>query len=179
MELLLGCGSNRQKKVWHENRSQWSQLVTLDSVATHHPDVVHDLEKLPLPFPDNTFDEIHAYDVLEHTGKQGDAAFFFAQWSDFWRMLKPGGLFIGVSPARTSPWAWGDPGHTRLVAPENFVFLSQPQYAQVGLTAMSDYRFCYKADFDILRADVDQIHHQFVLRAVKPSRYVEPAANAA
>jgi SAM-dependent methyltransferase len=180
MELLLGCGSNRKKKIYLQGRQEWTQLVTLDCVATHSPDVVHDLESLPLPFPDNSFDEIHAYDVLEHTGRLGDIKFFFDQWSDFWRILKPDGLFFGVSPAKTSPWAWGDPGHTRLVLPEHFAFLQQTQYTkQVGTTPMSDYRSLYKADFDIYSTDVDDVFHKFILIAVKPSRYVEPASNAA
>jgi SAM-dependent methyltransferase len=168
MELLVGCGSNRAKKLWLE-APQWSSLVTLDMVDTHKPDVVWDLEKFPLPFEDNKFDEIHAYDVLEHMGRQGDWSFFFAQWQDFWRLLKPGGLFFGICPAPHSPWAWGDPGHTRVIAPESLVFLSQKNYGdQVGRSPMTDYRFCYKADFELVHSSVsDTKQHAYALRAVK------------
>jgi|WetSurMetagenome_2_1015567.scaffolds.fasta_scaffold19130_5 SAM-dependent methyltransferase len=171
-ELLLGCGSNREKKLYVEGRTSWSALTTLDFSDAHKPDVVHDMAQLPLPFADDSFDEIHAYDVLEHMGQQGDFRFFFDQWSDFWRILRPGGRFLGVSPHRSSPWAWGDPGHTRIICPESFLFLHQPAYADVGKTPMTDYRFCYKADYDLEFSNiaVDQ-QHRFVLRAVKPSRW--------
>jgi len=171
MELLIGAGSNHTKKIALPDKPNWEKLVTLDFNNDHKPDIVHDLEVLPLPFEDDTFDEIHAYEVLEHTGKQGDWKFFFDQWSDFWRILKPNGFFCGTSPMMNSVWAWGDPGHTRIVSRESFVFLNQPQYvAQVGKTPMSDYRFCYKADFDPLHLETTGETFMFVLQAVKPSR---------
>ncbi len=171
MELLLGCGSNRTKKLVYAGRAEWSSLVTLDMCYDHGPDVVHDLNLPRLPFPNNEFDEIHAYEVLEHVGKQGDWRFFFDQWSDFWRILKPGGVVVGTSPHYTSPWAWGDPGHTRVITQESFVFLGQPSYEQVGISPMTDYRFCYEADFDLVHAvKNDALQLEFVLQAVKPSR---------
>jgi SAM-dependent methyltransferase len=128
------------------------------------------LNEFPLPFDDDSFDEIHAYEILEHLGTQGDWRFFFDQWSDFWRILKPGGVFIGTCPAWNSPWAWGDPSHTRVVSPESLIFLNQPAYEQVGKTPMSDFRHCFKADFDILHSHTAEHRFQFVLQAVKPSR---------
>ena len=157
MELLLGCGSSRVKQLSYGGRAEWSALTTLDHNADHAPDVVHDLESFPLPFADDTFDECHAYCVLEHLGRQGDWRFFFAQWSDFWRVLKPGGVFCGIVPHPSSPWAWGDPSHTRVIPPQSIAFLDQAQYTeQVGRTAMSDFRVCYKADFTPKYVDVDK-----------------------
>jgi hypothetical protein len=82
MELLIGCGSSRAKKLSTQGRSEWIGLVTLDYEKRHSPDVVHDLHD-PLPFDDDTADEIHAYEVLEHVGRQGDYKFFFQQFADF------------------------------------------------------------------------------------------------
>jgi hypothetical protein len=174
-ELLIGCGGNHSKKLALGGRSEWHHLTTLDINPHHHPDLVWDLTQLPLPLDDNSFDEIHAYEVLEHTGAQGDFRFFFAQFAEFWRILKPGGVLIGTCPSRLSPWAWGDPSHTRVIQPEHFIFLDQTQYiAQVGKTAMSDFRWIFKDDFSTVHAVDDGQLLQFALRAVKPSRI--PAA---
>jgi SAM-dependent methyltransferase len=172
-ELLIGCGSNREKKLATPGREQWSGLVTLDFNDDHAPNVVHDIASLPLPFPDDSFDEIHAYDVMEHVGRQGDWKFFFAQWSDMWRLLRDRGRFFGISPHWSSPWAWMDPGHTRAFGPECFVFLSQPNYEQVGKSPMTDYRFCYAADFDLIHSEISSNKQfSYVLQAVKPARKV-------
>jgi len=168
-------------------RTEWTELVTLDHNADHKPDVVFDLETLsegrPLPFEDDTFDEIHAYEVLEHVGRLGDYRALFAQFEEFHRVMKPGGLFAATCPSYRSMWAFGDPSHTRVLTSGTLVFLSQDQYKrQVGKTAMSDFRFCYRGDFDVANgADrmlllEDDLDFRFVLRAVKPSRW-EPAEN--
>jgi predicted SAM-dependent methyltransferase len=81
------------------SRTTWINLTTLDFNSDHEPDFVHDMNKLPLPFDNDTFDEIHAYEVLEHVGKQGDYIFFFAQFSDLYRILKPNGLLVAMSPS--------------------------------------------------------------------------------
>ena len=40
--------------------------VNLDISDRVGADVVHDLNRMPWPFADDTFDEVHAYDVIEH-----------------------------------------------------------------------------------------------------------------
>lgn len=173
MELLIGAGNSRTKRLIAEGRAEWSGLLTLDIDPGAGADVCHDLCELPYPFADNQFDEIHAYEVLEHTGQQGDWRFFFAQFSEFWRILKPGGYLMGTSPAPGCPWAWGDPGHTRIMSREAFTFLNQEQYtSQVGRTPMTDYRHVYKADFEPMLLDIEATGNVFsyVLKAIKPSR---------
>ena len=172
MELLLGCGSRREKQIVPTGVSRdWSKLVTLDITDRHKPDVVWDLNNKPWPFEDNTFHEVHAYEVLEHLGQQGDFRSFFADFSEIWRILTNGGWLIGTSPAWDSKWAWGDPGHTRIITGESLAFLDQSEYTeQVGNTPMTDYRFCYKADFKPLYYDKRGDTGVYCLRAVKPSR---------
>lgn len=173
MELLIGAGNARDKRIIVEGRAEWSGLLTLDIDPNAGADVCHDLTVLPYPFDDDQFDEIHAYEVLEHTGQQGDWRFFFAQFSEFWRILKPGGYLIATSPAPGSAWAWGDPGHTRVMSKEALTFLYQPAYTdQIGKTPMTDYRHVYRADFEPCALDIDATGQRFVyiLRAIKPSR---------
>lgn len=40
--------------------------VNVDLRSSANPDVVHDLDRRPWPFEDGSFDEIIAYDVIEH-----------------------------------------------------------------------------------------------------------------
>ena len=172
-ELLIGCGVQR-KKVLSSNGPEWGELTTLDINPDHKPDVLWDLTQLPLPFDEDSFDAIHAYEVLEHTGQQGDYKFFFTQFSDFWRILRPSGILFGTCPSRKSVWAWGDPSHTRIIQPENFGFLHQPSYTDnIGKTTMSDFRYLYKADFEPVYVNDDGVTFSFALRAVKPSRIGE------
>ena len=177
MELLIGCGNDWEKSVTIPDiPKEWSgDLITLDFNEECKPHVVHDLNILPYPFDDNMFDEIHAYEVLEHCGKQGDFRFFFDQFSEFHRILKPGGYFVGSCPNWDSPWAWSDPGHTRIISPQMLTFLVQSEYEkQVGDTAITDYRFCYQADFDpIARTELDH-NWAFIMRAIKDGYKPEP-----
>lgn len=175
--LLLGCGAFTEKRISvPDGPFEWSNLVTLDMNPDVNPSVVWDLNKLPLPFPDNCFDEIHAYEVLEHCGTQGDFRFFLAQFADFWRMLKPGGYFMATVPMWDSPWAWGDPSHTRVIPTAALVFLNQQEYVnQIDKptgkrTSMTDFRRWYQADFDAVAGNETEHQLQFVLQAVKPSR---------
>lgn len=168
MELLIGCGYNKEKKMGIEGDGGWNNLVTLDCNPDVSPDILHDLNNIPLPFDDNQFKEIHAYDVLEHTGRQGDQHFFFDQFYDFWRILKPNGLFFGIVPSYLSPWAFGDPSHTRVIPGCSFVFLSQEQCKnQVGKTPMSDFNHIWKGDFETLQLFDDTIQCKFVMKAIK------------
>ena len=168
-ELLIGCGSDKGKKlkVASTDSNEWSNLTTLDHNSDHNPDVVWDLNVMPYPFGDNSFDEIHAYEVLEHTGTQGDYKFFFAQFTELHRILKPNGHLLATCPSRHSVWAWGDPSHTRVLQKEQLVFLEQWRYVAVGATAMSDFRNIYKVDFKIVAVEEDNDSLKFVLKATK------------
>lgn len=164
-ELLLGCGSRTTKDLYVDGRSVFENVVRLDYNADHKPDIVHDLRWHPLPFDGETFDEIHAYDVLEHLAAQGDYHFFFREFSEYHRILKPGGLFMASCPSWNSPWAFGDPSHTRIISKETLVFLDQDQYAaQVGKTKMSDFRNIYKVSFKAVHAQDKDGTFYFILR---------------
>lgn len=185
-ELVLGCGStSEQKTITVTGSHKYENPTTLDLYPRHNPDVIWDLaSEEPLPFDDNTFDEIHAYEILEHIGAQGDYKTLFRQFSDYWRVLKPNGFLMATVPHYQSILAWGEPSHTRIINAATLVFLSQAQYEeQIGKTAMSDFRDVYKADFnpaymetiytDKEGEDPERRGFHFVLQAVKPSRIKE------
>lgn len=187
--LLIGCGHARDKRLepalfapdrnavemaseWRKPRVWQGELTTLDYESPCRPDIVWNLNAVPWPINANTYDEVHAYEVLEHLGSLGDYRAFFETFCEIWRVLKPGGYLCATVPSRKSMWMLGDPGHTRVIPPCALVFLDQQHYAeQMGVTAMSDYRAVYNADFKVVWSHDNDETHQFVLRAVKPSRW--------
>lgn len=76
-KLNFGCGIYKKEG-----------YVNLDWDEKVKPDVVHDFNKFPYPFEDNTFEEIEAIHVIEHLDRP------FAVMGELHRILKPGGLFI-------------------------------------------------------------------------------------
>ena len=167
-ELLVGCGNTRKKVItFQEIPAEFQDLTTLDMDPGCKPDVVHDLNVLPYPFADNQFDEIHAYECLEHCGRQGDWKYFFDQFYEFWRILKPNGYLIATVPMWDSPWAWSDPQHCRVISKYSLIFLHHAQYQQVGNTAMTDYRKWWKGDFETIAAEETEHRLAFVLKALK------------
>lgn len=180
-ELLLGCGRTHDKRLGPGG--EWQDLTTLDINSDHNPDVVWDMEVLPLPFADDSMDEIHAYEVLEHTGALGDWKFFFDQFADFWRILKPSGIFYATVPHWNSMWAFGDPSHKRIINDGSLSFLDQMEYVkQVGYTTMSDFRFYYKADLICIGYSKNILGSEsnaFSLQAMKPARGGRPYGDAA
>jgi predicted SAM-dependent methyltransferase len=162
-ELLIGCGSRTEKDLSVNGRTEFENVVRLDINPDHKPDVLWDLTVHPLPFDDEEFDEIHAYEVLEHLANQGDYEFFFQEFTEYWRILKPGGYFFASVPAGV--WIWGDPSHKRAIQPETLIFLDQDQYQQVGQTSMSDFRNIYKVSFKVKLMEITDKFY-FVLQKV-------------
>ena len=77
----------------------------IDSNSRSHADVIHDLGKLPYPFPDNEFDEIICHHVIEHVP---DVMAFV---SELHRVCKPLARIKIVTPHYSNPdWAT-DPTH--------------------------------------------------------------------
>ena len=170
-ELLIGCGNSRRKKIDPSAKFEWDELVTMDHDPDCGADIVHELEDYPWPVEADSFDAVHAYDVLEHLGRQGDFRSFFATFAEIYRVLKPDGLLLGKCPSWNCVWAWGDPSHTRIISQASLVFLSQAEYSdQVGKTPMTDFRWLWKGDFEVLGTDDNGSDFQFALKAHKPAR---------
>src|SRR3546814_5274734 len=94
-----------------------------------------------------------------------------AHFGEIYRALKDGGILFATVPAWDSVWAWADPSHRRVIAPETLVFLDQTQYRdQVGKTAMTDFRWLWAGDFEPLAADVENGSFRFALKANTPVR---------
>lgn len=157
--LFLGVGNSTTRRMIPPGGPDELPLLTVVEGVDLNPSPVvtleWDLENTPWPLPSDTYDEIHAYEVMEHLSLQGDWRGFFRIWAEVDRILKVGGHFLGTSPLWSSPWAWGDPGHTTIISSEKLVFLSQRQYAdQVGHTPMTDYREVWKGNLERVQEEV-------------------------
>jgi predicted SAM-dependent methyltransferase len=172
--LLLGCGSRHERLVRVNDRRDWTgqRVEMVDYDIRHCPDKVWDLNILPWPYRDNYFDEVHAYEVLEHLGHQGHVGEFFGTFWEIYRILKPGGKLAATCPSWDSMWAWGDPSHTRVISEGSLVFLDQEQYrAQAGITPMSDFRSMWIGDLKLVWSSKSgPVTFAFVLEAIKPPR---------
>jgi len=163
--LLLGAGNSRVLKVAVGDMPE--HIFTLDMDASSNPDILWNLEDKPWPIEDNDFNQIHAYEVLEHLSQQGDWQGFFDDFAEIYRILKPNGYLVFSCPKPDSIWAWGDPGHRRIISEESVYFLDQDHYAEVGTTSMTDYRGYWKGDFKLLSTQLWEYSWVAVLQARK------------
>lgn len=158
--LVLGAGNSPRQTIKLGRNTEeaealgglftdnFERVVTIDIDPAASPTFVHDLEHFPWPVQEEAFDEVHAYEVLEHLGGMGDWLTFFFLWRQIWLVLKPGGLVCASTPWWESVWAWQDPGHRRVYSSELLTYLSQEEYKkQIGNTAMTDYRRIWEPPF--------------------------------
>jgi SAM-dependent methyltransferase len=104
-KLNLGCG--------HDVREGY---VNLDIAELPGVDVVHDLAVLPLPFADESFDEVECLDILEHVEDMTGLI------RELHRVLAPSGRLHVEGPHFTS-YTWPtDPTHRRAFASQTFMF---------------------------------------------------------
>ncbi len=179
--LMLGAGTcPPMRRLQLPSSAPEAQTIwwTLDIDNTNKPDFVFDLERLekraicepwfPHEVPGGPYDEIHAYDVLEHFGRQGNYRGFFRGFNAFHRALVPGGRLIATIPAWDSRWVWGDPGHRRTIQPETVAYLVKDHYKQLGRTRCTDYRKWIDPYWWVIEAlENNNGSFEFALRAEK------------
>lgn len=145
-KLSVGCG-------W-DARDGW---VNLDIAALPGVDVVHDLDDVPLPFSDGSFDHIECIDILEHVKDLP------AVMRELHRILAPGGRIHIEGPHFTS-YTWPtDPTHRRAFAINTFEFFTKRSFLE------RDYYF----DFSFAEVQTRLIRFQRVFH--QPWNYLVEA----
>jgi len=168
MDVLgLGLGHSKKRHIRDENQSESfedANLTTIDMDPGSSPDILMDLDVITrgekLPFPDESFDEIHAYNFLEHIGRQGDWRGLFIEFGEYHRLLKDGGEMYILVPLHEDSIA--DPGHTRFFHQNYFGFLNQG-YNKDSTNGGTDYSWFWKKNFDIHFMQVTDKHHLAVI----------------
>jgi len=97
LKLNLGCGKNIKPK-----SEGW---INLDRIKLADVDVVHDLNKFPYPFADNTFEEIYGSNILEHLDD------LMRVMEELHRISKPNAKIVICVPYYHSEGAFRDPTH--------------------------------------------------------------------
>jgi SAM-dependent methyltransferase len=107
MKINLGCGTDIKEG-----------YVNVDCAKLPGVDVVFDVEKPPLPFKDESVDEVYAKDIIEHLD-------YAPLMKDLLRILKPEGKVIILSPHFTSMNFWIDPTHKHAFSIRTFGFFAK------------------------------------------------------
>lgn len=105
--LHLGCGLKRLPNA-----------LNVDVVASVQPDVVHDLNLRPWPFPDGAFSEVVAYDVIEHLDD------VVGTMEEIHRVCAPGAMIKITVPHFSCANAFTDPTHKRFFSVQSFHYFT-------------------------------------------------------
>ena len=101
--LDLGCGAHKQPGAIGADRNPASQA-----------DLLCDLDRLPYPFRDDRFDEVHLHHVIEHL------ADVVAVTAEVWRIARHGASVFVHTPHFSSIHSYTDPGHRQRLARGTF-----------------------------------------------------------
>lgn len=139
-KLDLGCGKDKEENA-----------IGLDHVDYQGVDVVFDLEKTKdeeLQFEDNSFDEVYAYDVLEHIEHLVPLV------KEIHRILKKGGKLFAISPYYTCRTAYTDPTHVRYFTENTMKFFDSTSKFYSTAGAFGDL------DFDVTVKKIRGFQHR-------------------
>lgn len=101
-QLNLGCGNKPFEGFVNHDVTKHSR----------HVDVAWDLNQLPWPWEDETFDKVAALSVLEHLQQN-----LLMSMNELWRILVPKGVAVVKLPHWKHNLSWEDLTHLHLVGP--------------------------------------------------------------
>jgi SAM-dependent methyltransferase len=157
--LDLGCGSVPL------NPFEAEDVYGVDLFEQENDNILQaDLAIQSIPFPNDSFDYVTAYDFLEHVPRtlyiDGQCTYPFVNlMSAIYRVLKPGGLFYSSTPCVPYNAVFQDPTHVNFITPETFA-----EYFDDEKTWAKNYGF--KGQFKIKLLELNPPHLIAVLEKV-------------
>jgi SAM-dependent methyltransferase len=104
----------------------------------------------PIPFPDNHFDSVSAYDFLEHVPRvaldyhsRTSRLPFVDLMNEIWRVLKPEGRFYAITPIFSHEKMWRDPTHVNPITPKSHRYFARPE--------LGARMYGFRGDFELIR----------------------------
>lgn len=131
--LDLGCGLYPKNTFGYENL-YGIDIRSSDEKAGNVTIVTANLALEPIPFPDNFFDAVSAYDFFEHiprvaldSNSKSSRFPFVELMNEIWRVLKPNGVLYAVTPAFPSEKVFRDPTHVNIITKKTYRYFTAPQ----------------------------------------------------
>ena len=160
--LDLGCGPQPK------NTYGFDELWGID-IRPGAPDnskiVVANLAFDPIPFPDNYFDGVSAYDFFEHVPRVAIdyesrcTRFPFVDlMNEIWRVLKPSGKLYAMTPGFPSEKAFRDPTHVNIISSKTHRYFTTPHL----LARM----YGFKGNFELMRQS--WVHPRNIYEPINP-----------
>lgn len=129
--LDVGCGENKQPGA-----------VGMDMRPLPGVDIVHDLEELPWPLPDECCLSIIARHIVEHINPHRGG---FLRWMDeCWRVLKFGGQLAIVTPHAFSVGFAQDPTHCNMCNEKTWLYFDPINSADFAKVSGGDLYGIYR-----------------------------------
>jgi len=147
--LDIGCGTVARnplsaKELWGCDLFEMSQ----EDKQLDFEFVRADLSRPPLPFCDDFFSSVSAFDVIEHIPRNGymngePYSPFISLMNEIHRILSHGGIFLASTPVYPHPAVFQDPTHVNFITDQTHDYFCGPSpYAS---------RYGFKGQFAVKR----------------------------
>jgi SAM-dependent methyltransferase len=160
--LDLGCGANPR------NPYNANFLYGIDILERYNeiPNFTYKSANVILeriPFDDNEFDSISAYDFLEHIPRliyiDGKIIFPFIElMNEIYRVLKPGGVFYAITPVYPKESVFVDPTHVNFITKNSYKYFTKPHNWATMYGFNGDF---HKHRSEIVNFSFEQSHDRF------------------
>jgi predicted SAM-dependent methyltransferase len=120
-KLALSDMSKNARAILHlgSGKKYMPGATNVDLTALTEPDVVHDLNLRPWPFEASSFDEVHAYDVIEHLGD------VLGTLEEIHRVGRVGAIVDITVPHFSCDGAFTDPTHRHYFGLRTFDYVTE------------------------------------------------------